>query len=99
LHGGKDEREADSPAYFNIKEAEAIGTYTGALSSISLTSPSIEHLVADLLRHGRDVKPDDVAVICPSPKQVDKLRKLFRARQLGGVKVASTEEFHGSEYK
>lgn len=81
---GKDQQEERSPSWFNVDECHRV----------------LEH-VRDLLRahNGCSVRltPEDIGVIAPYNKQVQKLKRLFRAEQLEGIKVGSTEMFQGQE--
>jgi helicase MOV-10 len=48
-----------------------------------------------LLNHG--VNADDIGIITPYRKQVDKIRQYIKANELIPAKVASVEEFQGQE--
>ena len=79
---GQEEREGDSPSWFNRQEALVLVELVGDL----LTGCERDGLTQE-----------GVGVITPYHRQTQKLRTLLRARGLGRVKVGSTEEFHGHE--
>ena len=83
---GKNEREESSPSWFNNDEAVQV----------------LAH-VKDLLRTRRlPIRPEDIGVITPYNKQVDRIRKALRAEDefdLRDIKVGSTELFQGQERK
>ncbi|KAH8113520.1 P-loop containing nucleoside triphosphate hydrolase protein [Phellopilus nigrolimitatus] len=60
--GGKDEREASSPSYFNIDEATIVKAYVKSL----------------LEEKGLRLKPEDIGIISPYHAQVLKIRKLLQ---------------------
>jgi len=78
---GKDERESTSPSWFNIAEAQTVLAY-------------IQNMIR--ARNIR-VSASDIGVIAPYRRQVQKLRTLFSAKGLDGIKVGSVEEFQGQE--
>ena len=87
LEGGVEEQEGDSPSVFNRPEC-----------STTLV------LIADLLRElgpsgAGTLRQEDVGVITPFHRQTQKMRKVLKERGLAGVRVGSTEEFHGHEVK
>ena len=83
---GKDQREDRSPSWFNADECDRV----------------LEH-VLDLLRPHNGcatrLTEDDIGVIAPYNKQVQKLKKLFKKKNLENIKVGSTEMFQGQERK
>jgi len=85
FHGvqGLDERESNSPSYFNRHEIDVVLTYLGKLFKKGLPN-------------NYKVKSEDIGIITPYRKQVQKFRKAF---QLKGwdISVGSVEEFQGSE--
>ena len=83
FHGieGKDDREGNSPSWFNADEAIQVLRY-------------IESLLR--MRQNRLVQ-EDIGVITPYNKQMQKISKLLKGQDLGGVKVGSTELFQGQE--
>ncbi|XP_016078888.1 PREDICTED: putative helicase MOV-10 isoform X1 [Miniopterus natalensis] len=95
FHGvmGKDEREGNSPSFFNPEEAATVTSYLKRL----LTSSSKKG-------KGR-LSPRNVGVISPYRKQVEKIRNCITKldKQLRGLddikdlKVGSVEEFQGQE--
>ena len=88
FHGveGKDDREANSPSWFNVSEVETVRDY-----------------VMELLTTKKNpLKPEDIGVIAPYQKQVQKIRKAFERmrvpnKDLKGIMVGSAEQFQGQE--
>eukprot|EP00966_Prymnesium_polylepis_P336543 7391625-Prymnesium_polylepis.2 len=89
FHGvaGKDEREGNSPSWFNRHECNVVLDYTKALLRV----------------RGKPISPKDIGIITPYNKQAQKLTRLLKASDVpcgaGGVKVGSTELFQGQERK
>ncbi|XP_068450132.1 putative helicase mov-10-B.1 [Clinocottus analis] len=96
FHGvmGKDEREANSPSFFNVSEIEVL----------------VDYLTKLLDTQGKKGLPKlsakDVGIIAPYRKQVEKIQKALKSvpalRQwsdLKELKVGSVEEFQGQERK
>jgi hypothetical protein len=85
FHGveGKDEREANSPSWFNAHEASTVSALVGQLLDYRASR----------------VTADDIGVITPYRKQVQKIRTLLARAHPGAanVKVGSVEEFQGQE--
>mmetsp|Transcript_14375 Transcript_14375/g.34797 ORF Transcript_14375/g.34797 Transcript_14375/m.34797 type:complete len:889 (-) Transcript_14375:41-2707(-) len=75
---GADERELNSPSWFNTMEAMCVKEWAGKLVASG-------------------VDPSDIGVITPYHKQVQKVRMLLKAHDLGGIDVGSTEIFQGQE--
>ncbi|XP_023590289.1 RNA helicase Mov10l1 [Trichechus manatus latirostris] len=84
FHGvrGSEAREGRSPSWFNPAEAVQVMRYCCLLSR-SLSS---------------QVSANDIGVITPYRKQVEKIKILLRTVDLTDVKVGSVEEFQGQEY-
>ena len=83
FHGieGRDDREGNSPSWFNADEAIQILRY-----------------IESLLRMRQNpLQQADIGVITPYNKQMQKISKLLKGQDLGGVKVGSTELFQGQE--
>jgi len=84
VRGGAEEREHDSPSLFNTQELTLL-----------------VDLVCDLVRWAEAnqvaLAPERVGVLSPYIKQTQRLRQTLRSRNLGRVRVGSTEEFHGLE--
>ena len=78
---GLDEREANSPSWFNAIEAATV---------LDLVRSALDHRRAA-------VKPKDIGVISPYAKQVQKIRRLLEKYGLGDVDVGSVEQFQGQE--
>ncbi|KAI3369856.1 hypothetical protein L3Q82_024666, partial [Scortum barcoo] len=96
FHGvmGKDEREANSPSFFNVSEIEVL----------------INYLTKLIETQGKKGLPKlsakDIGIIAPYRKQVEKIQKalksvsaLSRWSDLTELKVGSVEEFQGQERK
>ena len=83
FHGveGKDDREGSSPSWFNADEAAQVLAYVKLL----------------LLQTKRNrVQAQDIGIISPYNKQVQKIRQLLKSEdndELNKIKVASTELF------
>eukprot|EP00878_Enallax_costatus_P003269 GHUV01003472.1.p1 GENE.GHUV01003472.1~~GHUV01003472.1.p1 ORF type:complete len:563 (+),score=190.19 GHUV01003472.1:2226-3914(+) len=80
---GKDEREANSPSWFNVLEAKQVLTYVSWL----MTDPE--------LRRNR-VTANQIGVITPYRRQVQKIRRLL-GKDYGAVQVGSVEQLQGQE--
>ncbi|XP_059186180.1 putative helicase mov-10-B.2 [Centropristis striata] len=96
FHGvmGKDERESNSPSFFNVSEIEVL----------------IHYLTKLIETQGKKGLPKlaakDIGIIAPYRKQVEKIQKALKSvsavKQLGDLKelkVGSVEEFQGQERK
>ncbi|KAB5567340.1 hypothetical protein PHYPO_G00231630 [Pangasianodon hypophthalmus] len=95
FHGvpGKDERESNSPSFFNTSEITVV----------------VDYLKKLLLSQGKKgiarISPKDIGIITPYRKQVEKLRKAItkcdkELKDFMGIedlKVGSVEEFQGQE--
>ena len=67
---GKDEREANSPSFFNVAEVETIERYLKKLLDDSVRSKGLKHL-----------RPEMIGVISPYKRQVGDIR-LYEGRHL-----------------
>ncbi|XP_053355474.1 putative helicase mov-10-B.1 [Clarias gariepinus] len=91
FHGvmGKDEREANSPSFFNVSEIEVLVSYLKKLLQ-SQGKKGLPKLSAT-----------DIGIIAPYRKQVEKMQKALRTvrelHQWKDIKVGSVEEFQGQE--
>ena len=83
FHGviGQDLKEEASPSFFNIEEIVIVRDYIKKLCE---------------MRQNR-VLPNEIGVIAPYRRQVQKLRQKLRQDGFGEVMVGSTEEFQGQE--
>ncbi|KAK3587543.1 hypothetical protein CHS0354_004830 [Potamilus streckersoni] len=83
FHGirGDDVREGDSPSWFNPVETVQVVCYLQTV----LQDPSFK------------IRPDDIGVITPYRKQVEKIRLLINKLGMDMMKVGSVEEFQGQE--
>ncbi|XP_052790307.1 putative helicase mov-10-B.1 [Mya arenaria] len=86
---GTDEREKDSPSWFNRDEVSQVDKYLKELLQYQ--------------KGGIKLKPSDIGIISPYRKQVDKIRKMIRIKghgiHHGDIMVGSVEEFQGQEFK
>ncbi|KAL2103238.1 hypothetical protein ACEWY4_000106 [Coilia grayii] len=96
FHGvlGKDEREANSPSFFNRSEVEVVVAYLRKLLLQPQGKKGLAHIA-----------PKDIGIIAPYRKQVEKLRQaieqhdkeLKKIMGIKNLKVGSVEEFQGQE--
>ncbi|XP_063049770.1 putative helicase mov-10-B.1 [Engraulis encrasicolus] len=96
FHGvvGKDEREENSPSFFNRSEVEVV---LGYLRKLLLETQGKKGVAR--------ISPKDIGIIAPYRKQVEKLRQaigkhdaeLKKMMNIKNLKVASVEEFQGQE--
>ncbi|XP_066559522.1 putative helicase mov-10-B.1 isoform X2 [Amia ocellicauda] len=97
FHGvlGKDEREGNSPSFFNVDEIHVLVSY-------------LKNLLQTQGKKGLGtLSPKDIGIISPYRKQVEKIRKAIHSvdpdlKKLDNVKelkVGSVEEFQGQERK
>lgn len=84
FHGveGQDTREGSSPSWFNPEEATIVRDY-------------VKLLVSDT--RANRCKPEEIGVVTPYRKQVEKIRRLLGASGYSSCKVGTVEEFQGSE--
>ncbi|KAK9970577.1 hypothetical protein ABG768_026510 [Culter alburnus] len=96
FHGvpGKDERESNSPSFFNKFEIEIIIDYLKKL------------LLTQAKRGISRISPRDIGIIAPYRKQVEKIRLVIKSDEdlqkcmcIDDLKVGSVEEFQGQERK
>ncbi|XP_066519855.1 putative helicase mov-10-B.1 isoform X2 [Hoplias malabaricus] len=91
FHGvmGKDERESNSPSFFNVSEIEVLISYLNKLI-VTQGKQGIPKLSAT-----------DIGIIAPYRKQVEKIQKALKTvkelNQWKDIKVGSVEEFQGQE--
>ncbi|KAG1680363.1 hypothetical protein FOA52_015454 [Chlamydomonas sp. UWO 241] len=83
FHGvaGKDEREGNSPSWFNVMEIKEVCNWVKQLRE---------------KRGGGRVVDTDIGIISPYRKQVQRLRMMLR-KDHAGIRVGSVEEFQGQE--
>lgn len=84
FHGvhGVDDREGNSPSWFNTQECTVVAQY-------------VDQLVKETRRNR--CSPEDIGVVTPYHKQAQKLRLALRVKGYEGCKVGSVDEFQGSE--
>ena len=84
FHGieGKDTHEANSSSWFNPDEAQIVKMYV--------------ELLVNQTRANR-CRPEEIGVIAPYHRQVQKIRLLLNAHGFHETKVGSVQEFQGSE--
>ncbi|GJQ87580.1 hypothetical protein Trydic_g17422 [Trypoxylus dichotomus] len=80
---GADQREANSPSYFNVQEIEVVMNY-------------LNDLIGHRLK-GRKITQEDIGVIAPYRKQVQKIRKACEKKNWTGITIGSVEQFQGQE--
>ena len=83
FHGiaGKDERESNSPSWFNADESLLVKQY-------------VMKLLQDSPR-GLAIKETDIGIIAPYRKQVLKIKSILK--KFPGVEIGSVEQFQGQE--
>ncbi|KAM6425236.1 RNA helicase Mov10l1 [Rhynochetos jubatus] len=79
---GSETREGHSPSWFNPTEAVQVMQYCSHLAKNENTAVSV----------------NDIGVITPYRKQVEKIRFLLRSIDLADIKVGTVEEFQGQEH-
>ncbi|XP_022081525.1 putative helicase MOV-10 isoform X2 [Acanthaster planci] len=84
FHGveGVDEREGQSPSFFNKAEIQIVIEYAQDLLE---------------KRGGKRVKEADIGIISPYRRQVQKIKEVLKKRKITNIKVGSVEEFQGQE--
>ena len=84
FHGveGDNQREGNSPSWFNVSEVELVVSY-------------VLRLKADLSRFAMSLK--EIGIITPYQKQVSKIRQALKAKGCEAVDVGSVEQFQGDE--
>ncbi|CAH1266449.1 MOV10 [Branchiostoma lanceolatum] len=84
FHGveGTDEREGNSPSFFNAREVATVLDYVHEL----LNS-----------RGGMRVTQNNIGIISPYRRQVQKLQHALKLQNYSEIKVGSVEEFQGQE--
>lgn len=96
FHGviGKDERESNSPSFFNTSEIDIIIDYLKKL------------LLTQAKKGIAKISPKEIGIIAPYRKQVEKIRKAIKMHRelksclgIEELKVGSVEEFQGQERK
>jgi helicase MOV-10 len=83
FHGvdGENVREGSSPSWYNPQEAMEVVSYVGLL-----------------VKHSRPaIRQEDIGVITPYARQVQKIRTILKSQDMGDVKVGSVETFQGQE--
>ncbi|KAK3103257.1 hypothetical protein FSP39_017883 [Pinctada imbricata] len=85
FHGviGQDMREDRSPSFFNVEEATTVFNYVSSLLKEKKT--------------GVRLKQQDIGIISPYRKQVQKIQTLLRQQKWDKIQVGSVEEFQGQE--
>ncbi|XP_071388139.1 putative helicase mov-10-B.1 [Centroberyx affinis] len=93
FHGvvGNNDREANSPSFFNKEEVDVLLDY-------------LKKLIHDLHQKGvTKIEPKHIGIIAPYRKQVEKIRKALkidkdlRKENLENITIGSVEEFQGKE--
>uniref|UniRef100_UPI003AABEA36 putative helicase mov-10-B.1 n=1 Tax=Centroberyx gerrardi TaxID=166262 RepID=UPI003AABEA36 len=93
FHGvvGNNDREANSPSFFNKEEVDVLLDY-------------LKKLIHDLHQNSvTKIEPEHIGIIAPYRKQVEKIRKALkidkdlRKENLENITIGSVEEFQGKE--
>ncbi|KAF5285040.1 hypothetical protein FQR65_LT02352 [Abscondita terminalis] len=80
---GKDEREANSPSFFNLQEIDVVAKY-------------LETLIGSRLK-GMKIEESHIGVITPYRKQVHKLQDMCKKRKWTKLMTGTVEQFQGQE--
>ncbi|KAJ3657613.1 hypothetical protein Zmor_009400 [Zophobas morio] len=80
---GEDQREQNSPSFFNIQEIQVIVDYLDKLVGCRM--------------QGVTVRQQDIMVVSPYKKQVDKLKQACKKKGYEGLFVGSVEQVQGQE--
>ncbi|XP_025829090.1 putative helicase MOV-10 isoform X2 [Agrilus planipennis] len=85
FHGviGQDKKENNSPSYFNMDEVAVVMSYIDKLIKFGLRNCHIN--------------AEQIGIISPYTKQVEKIRNACRAKNLENITVGSVEKFQGQE--
>ena len=94
---GLDQREANSPSFFNVDEVLQVKAYVEELHRRGAGEDHISQ--RDTLCLSNSTVPDDVGVITPYHGQVLKIRQALANSTMSKVKVASVEEYQGQVRK
>ncbi|XP_052781179.1 RNA helicase Mov10l1-like isoform X2 [Mya arenaria] len=113
FHGvrGEDLREGNSPSWFNPAEIVQVVRYLQAVlghskvraspgqadGSVGVGESGDSYANREVLNEGSAFTCDDVGIITPYRKQVEKIRLMIDKLGLARVKVGSVEEFQGQE--
>ncbi|XP_056414270.1 helicase MOV-10 [Hyla sarda] len=89
---GKDQREGNSPSFFNVEEIEVLMSYLHSL----LDTQGKKGIAK--------ISPKEIGIIAPYRKQVEKIRKAINLKfkavtDIKDLKIGSVEEFQGQERK
>ena len=90
---GLDQREANSPSFFNVDEVLQVKTYVEGLRRLGAGEGHVSWQNASLLNDSKVA--DDIGIITPYHGQVLKIRKSLANGMMSKVKVASVEEYQG----
>lgn len=94
---GLDQREANSPSFFNVDEVLQVKAYVEELHRLGVGENHV--LWSNSLRLNDLPVPDDVGIITPYHGQVLKIRRSLTNSAMSRVKVASVEEYQGQVKK
>ena len=84
---GKEEREGDSPSYFNIAEVETLNKYLAQLLDTTIRDKKLKFL-----------DNSQIGIITPYRGQAQKIKDIIREKKYGeNILVGSPEEFQGQE--
>ena len=91
---GLDQREANSPSFFNVDEVLQVKAYVEELHRLG-TGEKIVSWEYPPVRLSDMIVPDDIGIITPYHGQVLKIRQALANSAMSRVKVASVEEYQG----
>lgn len=80
---GKDERESNSPSFFNLQEVDVVVSY-------------LEKLIGNRLS-GMKIEQNHIGVITPYRKQVYKLKAACTKKRWDKLRIGTVEQFQGQE--
>ncbi|KAB0798896.1 hypothetical protein PPYR_06776 [Photinus pyralis] len=80
---GKDERESNSPSFFNLQEVDVVVSY-------------LQKLIGNRLS-GMKIEQSHIGVITPYRKQVYKLKAACTKKRWDKLRIGSVEQFQGQE--
>ncbi|GLV35616.1 armitage [Carabus blaptoides fortunei] len=80
---GKDEREENSPSYFNRQEIDVVVKY-------------LQQLIGTRLK-GKKIEQSDIGIVSPYKKQVQKLNQACHKKNWNNILIGSVEQFQGQE--
>ncbi|XP_044727710.1 putative helicase mov-10-B.2 [Chrysoperla carnea] len=83
---GNEERESNSPSYFNSSEIDIIMTYLKKIVGNKL-NPEMDRVITQ----------NDIGILAPYKKQIKKLQDWCRKKGYHNIVIGSVEQFQGEE--